>query len=475
MSEEYRLDVVEAWDRASWNFKKHCDKANEKTMNRKHLKNDGKTWKLKTWKKIKKVSEGIDGVGTKIQIYTNRFNFLVKKNDEGNLSNKELFDQSIEIWERMLHDLIAMNVDDLRDWEMALMTTNIIDINHLNWKKWKVFSDSMGQALENVIWELDIAMTAWETAVLWNPQSTKKVAKIVDEMKRQIYERMDEANKGEWWRISNNVKADINKILNDGKSKKDIILEDIEFNIGGTAVWVMWNWNKLVKLKPWQVIVYLQEKPTKNWIIWPRSNGITDIRNDMGKLVGEWWENLSFEEFLEKIWPDKSDLLPDALKKECYWLDMWDIATGKTTIFNPFVSRELLWGIKNKPKVRISSIIHVTWNPWRKIFEGLRGNNNLWIELDIKDVKLPQITEILQRVWNVSDEDVIWSWNGWVPYVIVCHKDDLDTVKEEADKNWFVADKIWEVKKREKWDSAIVLKWVWIWKSTITYNEEEKN
>jgi len=131
----------------------------------------------------------------------------------------------------------------------------------------------------------------------------------------------------------------------------------------------------------------------------------------MEKLVGEWWENLSFEEFLEKIWKEKSDLLPDALKKECYWLDMWDIATGKTTIFNPFVSRELLWGIKNKPKVRISSIIHVTWNPWRKIFEWLRGNNNLWIELDIKDVKLPQITEILQRVWNVSDEDVILKAN----------------------------------------------------------------
>jgi len=75
-------------------------------------------------------------------------------------------------------------------------------------------------------------------------------------MKRQIYERMDEENKGEWWRISNNVKEDIKKILDNGKSKKDIIL-DIEFNIGGTAVWVMWKWNKLVKLKPWQVIILL--------------------------------------------------------------------------------------------------------------------------------------------------------------------------------------------------------------------------
>jgi len=31
----------------------------------------------------------------------------------------------------MLHDLIAMNVDDLRDGQMAVMVTNIIDINHL--------------------------------------------------------------------------------------------------------------------------------------------------------------------------------------------------------------------------------------------------------------------------------------------------------------------------------------------------------
>jgi hypothetical protein len=32
----------------------------------------------------------------------------------------------------MLHDLIAMNVDDLREGEMAVAVTNIIDINHLN-------------------------------------------------------------------------------------------------------------------------------------------------------------------------------------------------------------------------------------------------------------------------------------------------------------------------------------------------------
>jgi hypothetical protein len=34
--------------------------------------------------------------------------------DEG-ISEQELFDTSVELRERMLHDLIAMNVDDLRN------------------------------------------------------------------------------------------------------------------------------------------------------------------------------------------------------------------------------------------------------------------------------------------------------------------------------------------------------------------------
>jgi hypothetical protein len=39
---------------------------------------------------------------------------------------------------------------------------------------------------------------------------------------------------------------------------------------------------------------------------------------------------------------EKADNIPTNIKNECAGLQMWDIATGRTTIFNPFVSRELL-------------------------------------------------------------------------------------------------------------------------------------
>ncbi|MDR2190481.1 MAG: hypothetical protein LBP53_04785 [Candidatus Peribacteria bacterium] len=61
----------------------------------------------------------------------------------------------------------------------------------------------------------------------------------------------------------------------------------------------------------------------------------------MTQLAGEGRENLSFETFLEEI-GEKADKIPNDIKTECKGLTMWDIATGKTTVFNPFVSRTLL-------------------------------------------------------------------------------------------------------------------------------------
>ena len=459
--QDYSLDVVQEWDNASWNFKDQCDRVNARTTVSQYL--DGH-WGVKVWWAtwIETVIESIDWVGTKVQIYTNRFNFLVRELEEWRLEAPELLTQSIELWERMLHDLIAMNVDDLRNWEMAVAVTNIIDINHLKWIRWKVFSDSMWQALYNVILELDIAMTAWETAILWEPQKVGELQKVL-----ALF----------WWeltailylRFPGSVKQQIRDILEDLTKKVEIISKDLEFNIGWTWLWVMWKEEKLVKLEAGQAIVYLWERSTENWIIWPRSNGITAIRKHMENLAWEWWENLSFEEFLGVVWNGKSDLLPPALKEECAWLKMWDIATWKTTVFNPFVSRKLLGGLEDAPIVSLSSIIHVTWNPLRKISQWLHWREDLCVNLQITNIKMPQIIQILQILWEIPDKEAIWSWNMWVPYVVICDKKDVQKIKEEADKDWIPATKIWTVEKRENMEGEDwTIKWVWVGNSVVT-------
>jgi hypothetical protein len=68
-----------------------------------------------------------------MHIYNNQVELLIKKFE--NNSDKEKYNKLIsectEIYERMLHDLVAMNADDLRNGEMSIAVTNIIDINHL--------------------------------------------------------------------------------------------------------------------------------------------------------------------------------------------------------------------------------------------------------------------------------------------------------------------------------------------------------
>jgi len=50
------------------------------------------------------------------------------------------------------------------------------------------------------------------------------------------------------------------------------------------------------------VLVALYEKPDKNGIIGPRSNGITPIRKEMEKLAGRGdWARMMFEDFLVHI------------------------------------------------------------------------------------------------------------------------------------------------------------------------------
>ncbi len=65
-------------------------------------------------KKLKAVKETIDGVGTKVQIYTNQFENIFQSREKKEIDGETAKKESTELWERMLMDLIAMNADDLR-------------------------------------------------------------------------------------------------------------------------------------------------------------------------------------------------------------------------------------------------------------------------------------------------------------------------------------------------------------------------
>jgi len=492
IAKDYSSEVVKAWDEASWNFKWNCDSANDKTSVRDLYERDWNVLKLKTDNEsIESVIESIDWVWTKVQIYTERFNKLIDEHNHWRIIDKKLFEESVELWERMLHDLIAMNVDDLRNGEMAVWVTNIIDINHLKWVRWKVFSDSMWQALYNVITELDIAMTAWETAILWEPKKVKQLLKIIEKFTWWAMAIVDKSlfslgNNDEISSkylgeiqyifeefIKDEIKKDLVSLKKEIEWEVEIIKEDIEFNIGWTWLWVVWEGKKLVELKEWQAIVYLWEKETENWIIWPRSNWLTAIRRHMEALAWEGWENLSFIDFLDVIWDEAASKIPSALYVECEGLKMWDIATWKTTVFNPFVSRKLLWWLEWDPIINAASLIHVTWNPWRKIAEWLKWRNDLAVDLDISNVTIPQIIEILLRLWCMTDEEAISWMNMWVPYAFICDEEDVETIISEANKEWYKnAGKIWTIVERKNEKVAWVIKWVWIKNTEVEIEDE---
>ena len=491
-AKEYALGVVKAWDEASWNFQDKCKRANEDTGIRNLFDVDESwNWKLIVWDetKIDYAKETIDWVWTKVEIYTNVFNALFNDDDTLTLDDNIAYNTAVDLWERMLHDLIAMNLDDFRNWEMWVSITNIIDITHLKWPRAKLFADTLGQAMYNVILELDILITAGETAVLWQSPNLAAIDNIRKKWNEEVENILNIGAKNEienmpleWRKYAEHIRSYISKLIMEAHEKEDtrvdIVLKWISFNIGGTWLWVGNNDNqKLNTPSEWNKIYAIFEKPTKDWIIWPRSNWITLIRKTMQRLAGDGWEMLSFEDFMNIVWEDKIKLLSDELITECSWLKMWDIATGKTTVFNPFVARKLMWWLEEGNDFAFTSQIHVTWNPARKIKEWINKNenSNLWVKLDLSNVKIPQIIEILQAIWEIEDKDAIWSWNMWVPYALAMKtKIDTDlyrpfTTNEDylisiAEEEWYEIKEIWEI---TDWKDKSIATWVWIWKSTI--------
>ncbi len=105
-------------------------------------------------------------------------------------------------------------------------------------------------------------------------------------------------------------------------------------------------------------------------MISPRANGISAIRR-LESIFGDSWTDRTLTEFFShpKI-ADKGGSAALKQKFETQGLSMnmkiWDVATGRTTVFNPFISRELLGGMNRPPKYNISGLAHMTGNPPRK-------------------------------------------------------------------------------------------------------------
>lgn len=455
--------VVRVGDNASGNFKEECDNALRETPAfQEWLLRQTATgaWEtiIPSYKMPTRVKEDIDGVGTKVHIYLDMFEDLCQKYRDGKISEEACILQSRDIcWVPMLHDLIAMNADDLRDGQMAVSVTNIIDINHLRWMRGRIFSQSMGKAMGLATREIGIGNVAGETAVV--ESGTIRSYSIAVEDLIRVFKEFPHPTTEQQEYINKNLAIHTKKI--------DDIENCIDFNIGGTVQGLIQG-TKLVTIQECHVLVALYEKPDKNGIIGPRSNGITTIRNSMKDLTNTLhWPSMAFEDFLIFIWSDQAAKLPESLKRECAGLTLGQIATGTTTVFNSFVSRDLLGGLDWVPSVQLSSLTNVTWNPRHKIRNGLRGAENMVIDIDMTSAKIPQIIEIIQRLKSMPDEEAMSSWNMGVPYVLACPPSEVEKIVEKAQVRWIRAEAIGAVKAKTQGDPVILIRGVGIWNSII--------
>lgn len=174
-----------------------------------------------------RVKEDIDGVGTKVQIYLEMFEGLCQEYRDGKISQEECVEKAAEIcWVPMLHDLIAMNADDLRDGQMAVAVTNIIDINHLGGERGRVFSMSMSQAMEQATTEIGIGNAAGETAILGEGKNARAYKLAADISARVLKELPNPTPEQQ---------AYIDEYLTEHDVRIADITNSIDLNIGGTV------------------------------------------------------------------------------------------------------------------------------------------------------------------------------------------------------------------------------------------------
>lgn len=400
-----------------------------------------------------------DGVGTKVRIYMRQYNIMYEEYKRWNIE-REIFEATAnELMYRMMLDLYAMIVDDFRDGHIAISVTDIIDINHIkidmnnpDKEQGIVWANAMKYAIKNVIKETEIALIAGETAVLGAWDNEKALRKVVSELINRLLEVQKYASSLEWI-DEQAIQANwLHQIVNpEGKTtvteiqKFATIVEGrMELNIGGSGNGIL-NGKRLADMKTGDDVLVFCEKKTPSGIISPRANGISAIRK-LEDVFGDDWTNKTITDFFDH--PTISEK-PGAIKlKQKFieqWLSLdtkiWDISTGRTTIYNPYISRVLLGGEQESPSYEVSWLAHMTGNPPRKLAE-LIGDKKLNMSIDYSDMEIPQIIEMCMLAFDISFEDAFSMWNMGIPYIITADSGDSDQIIEEASKHWFTVKKI---------------------------------
>ncbi len=487
----YWTNVIDGWDDVSHATKVAVQKAHCKLW---ILANSFRTPddKLRVWDYI--LSMETDGVWTKVQIYMRQFeNFYQEFEQQGKTedSYELLYKRAVELSERTLADLTAMLFDDGINWEQAIAFTNIIDVNDTDWERARIFFMAFKDALASSILQNQVILTNGETANLGeDPKFIRALNRyqddgilMIEDIKadrqllsslKDLAEYYNEQGKfdGEIEKLSDRIGWKISRI----KETKEFLialLAELDLNIGWTFLWIKSakeEDKKLVELEEGDVIIGFGERPTKDGIISPRSNWLTLIRESMLELLWDNWENKTFEDYLDVI-GEKRVNLPLWMVEKLKGLKMWDIATGKTTVFNWFISDELLWGINWDPIVNISCLRHGTWNPQFKQYKWLWWRRDICFVMDLSNSEQADIMTLIQVGLDIDDTLAAKSWNMWLPFTGTCKKWNEEEIIKRSIARGIPAQVIWIVKNREEWEAAVTMTWVGIGGSTIEYRE----
>lgn len=137
-----------------------------------------------TRRESKKESSGFeiqtDGVGTKVRIYMKAFNSLYEKYraDKTDANKKEFEETAKILFYRMFLDLYAMNVDDFRDGDIALVMSDILEVDFVRLdgddkEQGEVFCNAFAFGISEVVNKTGIALGTGESALMGDGDKLK--------------------------------------------------------------------------------------------------------------------------------------------------------------------------------------------------------------------------------------------------------------------------------------------------------------
>ncbi len=109
------------------------------------------------------------------------------------------------------------------------------------------------------------------------------------------------------------------------------------------------------------------------------------------------------------------------------------------------------------PIADISSIIHVTGNPVRKIQEWLKNDDvKVEIHLENTDIETPPIIVMLQVANDIPDSKALSMWNMGIPKVVTVNAKDVEKVLQAADEEGIEASIIGKVSQKWEWEKSFI-------------------